>query len=83
MDRLKKVIGPAPSEDPEGFSRRLAVERERVTAGLQAIRDRRTAGKVTKTKSRKAKEKESISLLSGIDDLDAFIKFVNERKDNQ
>ena len=40
MDSLKRTIGLAPSEDPEGFRERLRGERRRISESLQAFRDK-------------------------------------------
>ncbi len=52
MQKLTKVIGPAPSEDPEKFRTRLKNERARVAKELSSFRERTqpSRGRVKKTK---------------------------------
>ena len=53
MNNLVFVIGPAPSEDPEAFAKRLSVERLRVGEVLKEIRDFVPASKVAGSRKRK------------------------------
>ncbi len=54
MDNLARLLGPAPSEDPEAFAKRLATERLRISEILVDIRN--FVPKGTKASPRKRKD---------------------------
>ena len=52
MERLKRTIGPAPSEDPEAFRKKLLERRSIISSLLSSFRERSLKASGTKTKAK-------------------------------